>query len=291
MNKKCAKCSIFKEATEKFFPKSKSTIDKLSSWCKDCYSEYSKSHKSSKAPKMPKEPKEKMVPCYLVVDGHKKCSKCLVIKLATEDFFPKNSKIKCGLASDCLECRHKYQKENRDKDPEKYKERQRKSYRKNIEKRKKSAKAWVKKNREKINAKSKEKRKEDPMFRVASNLRRAVSGCIEYKGFRKNSNLSKYLGCNSQEFKIYLESLFQPGMTWDNYGHGNNKWHLDHTIPLISAKNIEELYKLSHFTNIRPMWQKYNIAKKDMLPEKWQLYKEQNGIDELIPPLGATKAA
>ena len=78
-------------------------------------------------------------------------------------------------------------------------------------------------------------------------------------------------------------------MTWDNYGHGNNKWHLDHTIPLISAKNIEELYKLSHFTNIRPMWQKYNIAKKDMLPEKWQLYKEQNGIDELIPPLGATK--
>ena len=40
-------------------------------------------------------------------------------------------------------------------------------------------------------------------------------------------------------------------MAWENYGYYG--WHIDHIIPLSSAKTEEELYKLSHFTNLQPM--------------------------------------
>ena len=46
-------------------------------------------------------------------------------------------------------------------------------------------------------------------------------------------------------------------MSWENQG----EWHIDHKIPLSSAKTEEELYKLCHFTNLQPMWAIENIKK------------------------------
>jgi hypothetical protein len=37
------------------------------------------------------------------------------------------------------------------------------------------------------------------------------------------------LGCSIDEFKKYIESLFEDGMTWQNYP----AWHIDHIIPVI----------------------------------------------------------
>lgn len=50
-------------------------------------------------------------------------------------------------------------------------------------------------------------------------------------------------------------------MTWDNYG----KWHIDHIVPLVSAKTEEEMYKLCHYTNLQPLWALDNIKKGDNL--------------------------
>ena len=48
-------------------------------------------------------------------------------------------------------------------------------------------------------------------------------------------------------------------MSWDNYGlHG---WHIDHIIPISSAKTEEELYKLFYYTNLQPLWAIDNIKK------------------------------
>ena len=46
-------------------------------------------------------------------------------------------------------------------------------------------------------------------------------------------------------------------MTWDNYGD----WHIDHIVPLSTAENEETLYKLCHYTNLKPEWTIDNIKK------------------------------
>ena len=48
-------------------------------------------------------------------------------------------------------------------------------------------------------------------------------------------------------------------MTWQN--HTKKGWHIDHIIPLISAKNNQDIEKLMHYTNLQPMWAQENLKK------------------------------
>ena len=56
-----------------------------------------------------------------------------------------------------------------------------------------------------------------------------------------------------------MESQFTDGMTWDNWGKYG--WHVDHKVPLSSAKTPDELIKLCHYTNLQPLWAKDNLSK------------------------------
>ena len=38
----------------------------------------------------------------------------------------------------------------------------------------------------------------------------------------------------------------------------NNGWDIDHIIPLTSAINEEDLIKLNHYTNLKPLCSKIN---------------------------------
>jgi hypothetical protein len=77
--------------------------------------------------------------------------------------------------------------------------------------------------------------------------------------------MSKSLGCSWEDFKVHVESGFYPcpetgkEMTWENYGKGG--WEIDHIVPLCSAATLEDLMKLSHHKNLRPMWRKDNNIK------------------------------
>jgi hypothetical protein len=210
--------------------------------------------------------------------GFKNCSKCLILKEETKEFFNKSAGGFHGLSADCKKCRSDYNKEYKAKDPEKRAEGQRASHYKHREKRKIKTRKYHEENRDALNAKRRKKRQENPMVKLADNIRRAVSGATKYNGFVKSSKLSLYLGCNSQEFKAHLESLWQPGMSWDNYGYGEDKWNIDHITPMAEAKSVEDLYRLNHFSNFQPLWQKYNFLKRDKSPEEWDAYKLANGI-------------
>ena len=46
-------------------------------------------------------------------------------------------------------------------------------------------------------------------------------------------------------------------MNWINHG----EWHIDHIIPLASAKNEKELIKLCYYRNLQPLWAFDNMSK------------------------------
>jgi hypothetical protein len=71
------------------------------------------------------------------------------------------------------------------------------------------------------------------------------------------------IGCTPSFLKEYIENQFKDGMSWDNYGFYG--WHIDHIIPLSSAKTEEDLYKLSHYTNLQPLWMIDNFIKGNSL--------------------------
>jgi hypothetical protein len=81
----------------------------------------------------------------------------------------------------------------------------------------------------------------------------------EKHDYKKTTKIYKTLGCTQQELLQHLEKQFLKGMSWEN----RKLWHIDHIIPMSSAKTLEDNYKLNHFTNLRPMWAKDNLSKKN----------------------------
>ena len=66
-----------------------------------------------------------------------------------------------------------------------------------------------------------------------------------------------------------MESQFKDGMLWDNMG----EWEIDHIIPLSTAQTEDELKKLSHYTNLQPLWAGPNRTKSNkVLKEHYDLH-------------------
>lgn len=99
----------------------------------------------------------------------------------------------------------------------------------------------------------------DPIYKMIGNIRRNTSEAFRYKNKRKKT--MEMVGCSQEGLVRHLESMFQPGMSWENYG----KWHIDHIIPVSLAKDREHLEKLCHYTNLQPLWAVENLRKSNKL--------------------------
>ena len=112
-------------------------------------------------------------------------------------------------------------------------------------------------NKNKINKRACDRRKNDPLFKITTNLRTGITGLLREKGFCKRKRTLETLGCSYEEFKLYLELRWEPWMNWNNYGKYNGQlnfgWDVDHIVPTSSTETEEELYKLNHYTNLRPL--------------------------------------
>lgn len=112
----------------------------------------------------------------------------------------------------------------------------------------------------------KRKKQEDPVYNIKCLMRSYISSVLKNKGYKKSLKTIDILGISFEEFKIYLESKFEPWMNWNNRGlyNGNFNYGWDIIIPLSSAKTEEDLIKLNHFTNLQPLCSKINRdIKKD----------------------------
>ena len=119
------------------------------------------------------------------------------------------------------------------------------------------ARRKTKKHKNYQNCYMKSRRALDPVYDMSLRLRARISKAISNQGYTKRSKTNEIIGCDWNSFVTYLESKFQDGMNWGN----RDKWHIDHIIPLSSAKSEEEIIKLSHYTNLQPLWASDNLKK------------------------------
>lgn len=131
-------------------------------------------------------------------------------------------------------------------------------------------KEYQKNNKDKRNTYLSERRLNDPLFRLITNVRNLIYNSFYYNGYSKNSKTEELLGCSFEELKDCLESKFEPWMNWDNRGlysgEFNYGWDIDHVIPLSSVNKEDEIIKLNHYTNLQPLCSKINRdIKKDNL--------------------------
>jgi hypothetical protein len=150
-----------------------------------------------------------------------------------------------------------YTKQNKEKVAE-YK----KIYREqNKEKIREYHKEYSKENKDRLNeskrAYDKVRIKNDPLFKLKKNLRTRIWFALKQNKYKKYSSTIEIIGCSFEELREYIESKFEPWMSWDNYGLFNSElnygWDIDHIIPLAIAKNEEGLLKLNHFNNLQPL--------------------------------------
>jgi len=145
------------------------------------------------------------------------------------------------------------------KNPELYKSRVKSWQSKNPDKVKNYKRKHEKLNSIQIYEKKKQRLENDPIARFKSRLRCLINNSFLYINHKKLSKTSYIIGCSIDDFKIYMESLFSEGMCWGN--HGTNGWHIDHIIPLSTAKTKEDILKLNHYKNLQPLWAADNIRK------------------------------
>ena len=209
---------------------------------------------------------------------------------ATTEYFRKDKSKKDGLRPSCkyhdkqyhkknkehiLEKAKQYYEENKDKHKEYYKnynevnrerglERQKQYYEEN----KDIFKQYYEENKERLNNQSniyrKKRKKTDIGFRILSNCRSRVNKALKCN--IKSASTKKLIGCSIEKLLEHLESQFQDGMTWDNYG----EWHVDHIKPcaLFDFTKEEEQRECFHYTNLQPLWAEDNLRKSDKYIEE-----------------------
>lgn len=189
--------------------------------------------------------------------------------LASKKEYYKENKV------EILEDRKIYDKENKDKRAEYSKT----YYQNNKEKFLIKAKIYQENNADKIrlynNNRSKEQRVNNPNLKIRS----SISSNIAY--YLKKNNSSKqgkscitFLPFLIVALRIHLELLFEPWMTWENYGRYNAKtwvdndpstytWQIDHIIPQsklpYTSMEDENFKKCWALENLRPYSSKQNF--------------------------------
>lgn len=178
--------------------------------------------------------------------------------------------------------------------PEKYRERNQRHYKNNRERILASSAKWRNANRDRFNkitdnfrrnnldkyrgydrkrrsqraSYTREKRANDLNFKLASVLRGQIRRAI--KGQKRIDHTLSLLGCSVESFKLYLESKFEIGMSWENYGRGEGTWQIDHIMPcaIFDLSNPGHQTRCFHFSNMQPMWTVENQRKNKKLGYK-----------------------
>lgn len=86
----------------------------------------------------------------------------------------------------------------------------------------------------------------------------SIQRCIR-RGAIKSTSTIALLGYSIAQFRAHIESLFQPGMTWANYG----EWEIDHRRPIADFPITAPLSEINALSNLQPLWRADNRRKRN----------------------------
>jgi len=213
----------------------------------------------------------------------KQCSTCKEVK--DFSYFGKSKQRKDGYRPRCNPCRKVYRDNNKEKiaetnrkykeaNRERIKERDRLYYQKNKDKFKAYQEANKERNRawwatyyqdnreyhiERAVKYTKERRKTDAFYDFKYRLRKNIREAIKRRGYTKKSSVLEIIGCSFEELHAHLKKTFE-----SNYNKPyleEYEVHIDHIIPICSAKTEEEVIKLNHWTNLQYLTPEDNLKK------------------------------
>lgn len=255
--KTCYKCKLQKEISE---------FNKNQNKCRLCEKRYYKDNNARIAERskihreLNKDYERSRNKIYREINKEK-------ITKAKKDYYENNKQAISERRKKHYECnKEQYSEKKKEyslKNKQKISESGAKYYQLNKERIIQNVSAYRIENKDKLHKKKKEyvkkKLKEDPIFKTGIITRRLI--CQSFKRgkrvFSKKTKTAQILGCSMAEFKSYIESKFLEGMSFDNHG----EWHLDHIIPIATAKTEEDIVRLNHYTNFQPMWASDNLKK------------------------------
>lgn len=156
--------------------------------------------------------------------------------------------------------------------------------------------AWNKANPEKVkayrqSAKTPEKRKirNDGARKIyRSNISHRLEMCLRSRIVKALRSMARgvsvkagsafdIIGEDVSTVRRYLESKFQPGMSWKNYGQFG--WHVDHIIPLsaFDLNNPEAQQEAFSLRNLQPLWAEDNLRKHNKINYPLPVSRYGNG--------------
>lgn len=151
--------------------------------------------------------------------------------------------------------------------PSQSREKKNAGFKKHYEKNKKyiidKTNEYREKNKDRLNELKRKRIKEDPIYALRKKVSTRIRLSMCYGRFNFTKDTMKFIGCDIEFLKKYLEKQFKKGMNWQN--NTKKGWHIDHKIPLSSAKTEEELIVLFHYTNLQPLWWHENLSKHNKI--------------------------
>ena len=194
----------------------------------------------------------------------KVCSKCNIAKHI--DGFSKHKNAKDGLQSNCRQCGAESSKQWKLNNPEKNKESHQKTFKKHYIPKEKTPENIRKQKRKEYQNEWRKKKIKDPLIKLHNSIMHSIWKSLQKNSLPKQNKTLDILGLSHWgKFKTYIETQFTEGMNWDNYGNKKDCWSVDHIIPRSLATTLNEIYKLNHYTNLRPMWHIENIKKSNKI--------------------------
>lgn len=118
---------------------------------------------------------------------------------------------------------------------------------------------YAKSHREQINQYVSNRKQTDPLYKPKCQVRQTVLMSFKRTGNVKSEKCETITGLSADALVDYLIGTYEEvyGVPWDK----QSPVHIDHIIPLATAKTKEEVMRLCHYSNLRLITAKDNIQK------------------------------